>query len=112
MGSSNINLGILETLFSFLGIEYTLYSVYITTLTVFVTIMQMIKHWVFAQGHYKLTYWLNLVGLTGFTLLSISISIHSPSEKSLILLGIMNGWGIYQNIKGLLRLKEEEKNKD
>jgi uncharacterized membrane protein len=60
-----------------------------------------VKHYVLMKGWLQPTYWLNIVSLTGYIVLGTSMAMHDPAVKSLIIINVVNVWGIVMSVKGL-----------
>lgn len=72
--------------------------------------IQLVDKWLLAQGHLKKVYILGLLVPTLAICLNLyAIHLH-PDQKGLGMFVINSTWGLLMSIKGLFRLKKEQKN--
>jgi len=81
-----------------------------TALTVVITVLGLAKHWVLMKGWLQPTYWLNILSLICVITLGTSMAMHDPAVKSLVLLNVVNVWGIIMSTKGLYNFHIREQN--
>lgn len=83
----------------------------ITILSLLVVGIAAFKFWYLSDGNLWLTYRLDLVVYTAYTILETYLALRDPSQTSLLLMNIINIWALMMAVKGIMRLKKEEKKK-
>jgi len=78
-------------------------------LTALVVILQLTKHWFLHLGSLKIVYRLNCVIFIGYFVTECAVALNDPTQWPLIFMNIVNVFAFAMAVKGLMRLKREEK---
>lgn len=83
-----------------------------TLLTTIIIVTQFIKYWHLSKGHLLLSYYLTIISAVACCILETSIALKHPEQVSLIFFNVLYVWMAIMAIKGILRLKEDENEKE
>jgi uncharacterized membrane protein YfcA len=83
-------------------------TIVFATLTAIIILLQVFKHWFLYKGNLKLVYILNIAVFIGYFIIESTVAFNDPSQWPLIFMNIVNVFAIVMAIKGLMRIKEEE----
>ena len=86
-----------------------MYNVSLTSLNITAILIVVVLKWYLAKGILRPVYWLGIIGAIIFSCMNFMLFIHDTEQWSVMLLNILNAYGIIMNIIGLRRLKKESK---
>lgn len=81
----------------------------ITLLTVVIISIQVIKYWFLAHGKLLQSYYLTIAAAISCAILETSMAFAHPEQTSIIFFDGLYLWMAIMAIKGIRRLKKEEK---
>lgn len=84
---------------------------FITIFTILILIFSPIRFWFQSKGNLWLVYRLDIFVYSCYLVLETYLALVNPAQFALILFDIINLWAIVCAVKGIMRLKKEEKAK-
>lgn len=81
----------------------------ITFLCILILFTSPLRFWFQSKGQLWITYRLDLFVFTCYTILETYLALTNPSQIALLLMNLINVWALICAVKGILRLKREEK---
>ena len=79
---------------------------WITYLSILIVLLAVIKFWYLSNGRLYMTYRLDLVIFTLYSILETFLGLRDPSQWSVLFMNIVNFWAIIMAIKGIIRLQK------
>jgi hypothetical protein len=83
----------------------------ITILSVLILLTSPIRFWYYSKGHLYVSYRIELFVFTCYLVLETHLALLTPEQHSLMLMNIINIWALAMAVKGIFRLKKEDKDK-
>ena len=84
---------------------------FFTSMSVFLVVVVGISEWFNSKGNLKVVYPLNVLKYGGFIILETALAINDPKQAAILIFNISNTWGLLMNVKGIIRLYKESKQK-
>ena len=85
-----------------------MYEVILTTVIIASILLVIANKWLLAKGILKPVYWLGIAIAITLSTKNTMLFIHDMTQWSVMLLNVMNVYGIIMSVVGLRRLKREE----
>lgn len=75
---------------------------------IFIVGLQYFHHKFLGDGKLKQAYPLAIVIYTSYAIVETILALTQPSQMGILVFNLVNGWALYNAVKGLRRLKREE----
>ena len=82
---------------------------FITVFTILILLFSPVRFWYQSKGNLWLVYRLDLIVYTCYLILETYLPLSNPAQFALILFDIINLWAIFCAVRGIMRLKKENK---
>lgn len=84
---------------------------FFTSISLLLVALVGLAEWFSSNGNLRVVYPLNALKYLGFIVLETALALNDPDQIAILIFNISNSWGLAMNIKGMLRLIEEDKKK-
>lgn len=78
-------------------------------LTITAIVSQFVNHWSLSKGELKVHHWLTIFVMIQIICVDTILAFKEPDQKIMLLFNIVNIWILIMAVKGLFRIREEEK---
>lgn len=78
-------------------------------LTYLIVGTECIHQWVLSKGNLRVSYRMAIGVYIGYIIVETTLALRNPEQLHILVFNTVNVWGIVMAIKGLLRLKREER---
>lgn len=83
-------------------------NTYFWIFSAFIVSIQVINHWNYGKGRLHISYPLSIIAFSCYLVLETQLALNNPDQTGILLFNITNAWGLFNAIKGFVRLRNEK----